>query len=243
MACGRSRQLGTGIGRNAARPGGGLDHFPFAAFFFHFKNGNAVCGLRFAHFLGSPGGHAICKQKAFVGVLMVHGQQAALGTLLHKVMDAIVVHAKLGFLLCGAVTRVVLESVVFSRQAYGVSPWRNDLHRVAFGHGHDIRRRQRNTLKAQERDTACRSGTARHCRSTADRAQGRQKIAGQRAQAASQHRATRRLRDVMNAGVGGAIAVLHGREVFCHGVVRKNGWIRAARAARGVQPSLLFLRQ
>ena len=239
VASDRPTDFARGVGGNAARPGRGLDHFPFATFVFDFEHGHAVGGLGFAHFLRRPGDHSVREQQALVGVFVVDDQQAALGAVLGKVVHAVVVHADLGFLVRGGVAGVVLEGVVFAGQAHGRTPGRNHLHRVAFGHDHGVGQGNSHTLEAEQGSARATAGSA-SCqrRSTTHRAQRRQEAAGQSTQTAPQNRAARRGGYIMNTGVGGAVAVLHGGEVFCHGVFLQKGggiWCRATGATgRGV---------
>ena len=91
-----------------------------------------MCGLRLAHLLGAPIGHAVFEEQTVVYVLMVHGQQTALRAFKRVVVNAIVVHANLCFLLCSVVACVIFESVVLTCNAHGVAPRCNDVGRVAF---------------------------------------------------------------------------------------------------------------
>ena len=193
VTCGGAADQGGRVGSDAASPGRGSHHFPLAVLFLHFADRYAVGSLRLAHLLQAPVGSAVGEQQAVVHILVVHGQQAHLGAFLRKVVDAVVVHAKLGCLLGGAVAGVVLERSVFTRHAHRVTPGCDHLHGVALGHRHRVGRGKGHALEAQQgASTRARGGTTHQRSSTGHRAQRRQKIAGQRAQTATQQGAARR---------------------------------------------------
>ncbi len=155
-----------------------------------------------------------------VDIFVVHGQQAALRTFECIVVNAIVVHAKLSFLLGGSVAGIVFERMVLAHNAYGVAPRCNDVSNVAFWNSDAVCQRNGHTFEANFGCWAHAHGcTASEGSRATNGAEGRQKAAGQCAQATAQHLAARGLRHVVNAGVGRAVAVFHQGKVFCHGDV------------------------
>jgi hypothetical protein len=148
-------------------------------------------------------------QQAVIGVFMVHHQQPAVRTVLREVMNAVVVHAKLRFLLGGAVAGVDLECRVVARQAHRVAPRRDHLHRIALRHHHLVGARHRHALEAEP-------GAASEAGATLERAQRSEQRSERGSSPAAQHDAARRLRKLVNGGVGGAVAVLHQAEILGH---------------------------
>ena len=85
-----------------------------------------------------------------VYILVVHRQQTTFGAFLGKIMDAVVVHSQLGFLVRSGIAGIVFECVVFARHTYGITPRRNDLVGIAFWHGDGIGRGYAHTFKTDQ---------------------------------------------------------------------------------------------
>jgi hypothetical protein len=85
-----------------------------------------VGGLRLLHLGRSPGLHAVTVQQAVVDVLVVHHEQAGRvrvgGPGKRVVVDAVVVHAELRFLLRGGVAGVEAERRVLARDSDRFAP-------------------------------------------------------------------------------------------------------------------------
>ena len=172
VACSGATQFGACGGSNASCVFRRVNDLPLSAFVLHFNNGHAMCSLRLANLLGTPIGHAIFEQQTVVHVLVVHGQQTAFRAFQGVVMNAIVVHSNLGFLLGSGVTGVVFESVVLTCNAHGVAPRCNDVGHIALWHSDRVGCGNSHALKA---NFCCRthaqSGAAGKGCSTANGAQ------------------------------------------------------------------------
>jgi hypothetical protein len=99
---------------DAARPRRRPHDLPLAVLELDLDHRDTVRGLRLAHLLRAPGLHAVGVQQAVVDVLVVHHEQAARRAVLREEVDAVVMHAHLGFLLGGGVARVLLEGRVLA---------------------------------------------------------------------------------------------------------------------------------
>ena len=165
VASSGATEFGACCGGNASCVFRRVDHLPFAAFVLHFNNGHAMRGLRLANLLGTPIGHAIFEQQTVVHVLVVHGQQTALRAFKGVVVNAIVVHANLGFLLGSGVAGVVFEGVVLACNAHRVAPRCNDVGHIALGHRDGVGCGNSHALEANFgcRAHAQRSATCQGC--------------------------------------------------------------------------------
>ena len=130
-------------------------------------------------------------------------------------MNAIVVHANLGFLLSGGVAGVVFERVVLTCNTHGVAPRGNDVCHIAFWHSDGVGCGYSHALKA---NFCCRahaqSCATRKGGSTAYGAEWCEKAAGQCTQTTAQDLTACWIGNIVNAKVRRAVAVFHQGEVF-----------------------------
>ncbi len=116
-------------------------------------------------------------------------------------------------LLGGAVGRVGRPRRHVAGDAHRLAPGCQHAGRVARGHDHGVGHGGGMPLKPSRRRGAGRAGRP------TQPASGAKKGRRGQAEAAAQHGAPRGVGDLVDGGVGGAVAVLHGREVLGHAVV------------------------
>ena len=185
----------------------GSHHFPLLAIQLHFIDGQAVRVLRLLHLGGRHGHKAIGVQQAVVGVLVVERDQPVRGrTIEREEGHAVVVHAQLHGLLFGAVAGVLAEGWHAPRDAHRIAPGRQHLGHVARWHDQPVRLVRRHRGEAQTRSSAKAGATGQWLQQGAQSRHGAD-LQGL-APAGAQH--------VVDAGVGGAVAVLHGRKILAH---------------------------
>ena len=74
-------------------------------------------------------------QQAVIGVLMIHRKQAATIAVKRKVVNAVVVHTGLQFLLGCGVTGVILVRGHLACDAHRIAPAVKHLRAITLGHG------------------------------------------------------------------------------------------------------------
>ena len=118
-----------------------------------FDHRHAHRSLCLGDFFCAPVLHAADVQQAVVGVLMVHRKQAAFVAVERKVMNAVVMHARLQLLLGGGVASVSLVRGHLARDAHRVAPAIQHLCAITFRHGDRIETGERYRFEAERRST------------------------------------------------------------------------------------------
>ena len=208
--CMTSGWTSNGHGRIASDTAGkprGANHFPVATGFAYFDDGDAVSCLRFLDLLSTPSFQAIAVQQTIIGVLMVHHQEAVLASSFalaeRIVVNAIVMHAHLHFLLSGGVGGIEFKRRHITSDPDGLAPRCERLRGVALWHGDAVFGRDGYAFETDQRSCArCRTAGGAAC-------QPAKNATGSEPQAAAQDQAASGIRNVMNTRVGGRIGVFH----------------------------------
>jgi len=127
-------------------------------------------------------------------------------------------------LFFGAVASVELEGWHLAGDAHRLAPGRQRARGVALRHDDAVGYRRTQRRKAQHRagpaEGRCAAGTATQRARSAD---GPEQTAQGQPHATAQPKPALWVGDVVDAGVGGAVAVLHCAEIFGHGFKRQGG--------------------